>query len=181
MGLGTNAQTAIRALRKTFTKGGIEPLRLALAATGDLCDLVSFRDESGFIPAIAAQDSAWQSVTPFVPPRHLKSRGKNALEGQIRAELRSRGFPEPITVHPFVPMHDRQSSSDPSGESNVRGRHADWSRFRHFVLSRKRGPAPPLACGFAIRLEFEQPVCGPIALGYGSHFGLGLFEGCAGV
>ena len=180
MGLGANAQSAIRALRKTFTKGDIEPLRLALAATKDLCDLTRrIHDESGFIAAIAAHGSAWQSVTPFVPPRHLKARGKNALEGQIRAELHSRGFPEPIMVHPFVPTHVRQSSSDPSGGSNVRGRHADWSRFRHFVLSRKRGPAPPLACGFAIRLEFDQPVYGPIALGYGSHFGLGLFEGCA--
>ena len=38
-GLGANAQAAIRAARKTFTKGGIEPLRLALAATGDLSDM----------------------------------------------------------------------------------------------------------------------------------------------
>ena len=26
-----------------------------------------------------------------------------------------------------------------------------------------------------LRLEFEHPVSGPIALGHGSHFGLGLF------
>ena len=32
------------------------------------------------------------------------------------------------------------------------------------------------AVGFAIRLEFDEPIYGPIALGYGSHFGLGLFE-----
>jgi CRISPR-associated protein Csb2 len=30
--------------------------------------------------------------------------------------------------------------------------------------------------GLSLRLTFEQPVRGPIALGFGSHFGLGLFE-----
>ena len=28
---------------------------------------------------------------------------------------------------------------------------------------------------FVCRIELEQPACGPITLGYGSHFGLGLF------
>ncbi|MCH8036006.1 MAG: GNAT family N-acetyltransferase [Proteobacteria bacterium] len=31
----------------------------------------------------------WVSFTPFVPPRHLKRSGKNALAGQIEAELAS--------------------------------------------------------------------------------------------
>jgi len=32
-----------------------------------------------------------------------------------------------------------------------------------------------LCRGFAVRLLFDDPVPGPIALGYGCHFGLGLF------
>jgi len=41
----------------------------------------------------------------------------------------------------------------------------------------RRHPArrPPVDAGFAVRLTFDAPVRGPIALGYGSHFGLGLF------
>jgi hypothetical protein len=33
--------------------------------------------------------------------------------------------------------------------------------------------------GFAVRLTFETPVKGPLVLGYGSHFGLGLFVATA--
>ena len=180
MGLGVKAQAAIRAVRKTFTKGDIEPLRLALAAAGSLSDLAQLPDKYGHtIVAITTRASVWQSVTPFVPPRHLKARGKNGLEGQIRAELRSRGFPEPTRVHQLAPMRRNQSISKPSNGGAVRGSKVDWARFRYFVLTRQRGPGPPVACGFAIHLEFDQPVSGPIALGYGSHFGLGLFERCA--
>lgn len=29
--------------------------------------------------------------------------------------------------------------------------------------------------GFGLRLEFAEPVAGPLMLGYASHYGLGLF------
>lgn len=166
-GLGPNAQAAIRKVRRTFTKGGIEPLRLALVGTGDLRDLIRLpgRYEQR-LTRIAGRATIWQSMTPFVAPRFIKARGKNTLEGQIRAELRSRKFPEPVVVHRLAPMN---RTAEESGE-------ATWNRFRHFRLIRQRGPEPPVACGFAIQLEFERPVYGPIALGYGSHFGLGFFE-----
>lgn len=28
---------------------------------------------------------------------------------------------------------------------------------------------------YGFEIEFAEPVCGPIALGFGCHFGLGLF------
>ena len=172
MGLGGEAQAAIRAVRQTFTKGGIEPLRLALAGLGDLRDLIRLPGEHGRrLAAILAPAMTWKSATPFVPPRHLKARGKNALDGQVRAELQSRGFPQPAEVSQLAPMRGDEARPEPAvGE-------VKWSRFRHFVLARRaRAPAPPAAQGFAIRLRFHEPVRGPIALGYGSHFGLGLFN-----
>ena len=171
MGLGAEAQAAIRAVRKTFTKGGIEPLRLALAAVGCLRDLIRLPDEHGRrLAAIVTPATVWQSTTPFVPVRHIKTQGKNTLEGQVRAELRSRGFPEPAEVRLLGPMARLWTGAAvDSGE-------VKWSRFRHFVLVRSRGPAPPAHRGFAVRLRFHEPVNGPIALGYGSHFGLGLFN-----
>ncbi len=177
VGLGAEAQAAIRAARRTFTKGGIEPLRLALAATGELSDLVRLPRRYGQrVARITDCASIWQSATPFVPPRYIKVRGKNTLEGQIRAELSSRGFPEPIAVHQLASMPRNRNDTVPTnGAADERGK-ATWSRLRHFKLVRRRGPEPPAACGFAIRLEFEPPISGPIALGYGSHFGLGLFE-----
>lgn len=51
-----------------------------------------------------------------------------------------------------------------------RARTIRFHRFRH-----KRGITQPDRLGAALRLEFESPVSGPLALGYGCHFGLGLF------
>ena len=176
-GLGAEAQDAIRAARTTFTKGGIEPLRLALAATGEVRELTRLSGAYGRRLALLTGGAAcWQSATPFVPPRYVKARGENTLEGQIRAELRSRGFPRPVAVERLAPMRPRRRDSarlvGPFAERDA----AAWNRFRHFKLMRQRGPEPPIACGFAIWLKFKHPVPGPIALGYGSHFGLGLFE-----
>lgn len=168
MGLGTHAQDAVRSARRTFTKGGLEPLRLALAAMGDWDHLNHLPGRFGRrIVQLTSDGATWQSLTPFVAPRYLKARGKNTIEGQIRAELDSRRFPQPAAVHQLAPMSRNRNAV--AGETT-------WNRFRHFKFVRQRGPAPPIACGFAIRLEFDRPVTGPIALGYGSHFGLGLFE-----
>ena len=103
----------------------------------------------------------WESVTPFVPPRYLKKSGKNNLEGQVNAELISRGFPEAKRIQ----VLEEQSKS-----------------LRHFIRVRRRGenpPQPPVDIGLAIRIEFTQPLGAdrlPLALGYASHFGLGLFS-----
>ena len=165
-GLGTEAQGAIRAARKTFTKGGIEPLRLALAATGDAPDLTRLAGEYGKqLARLIDCATEWRSITPFVPPRYIKARGRNTLEGQIRAEFRSRGLPEPVAVE-----------SEPIGETLAKGSAGISQRFRHFRLIRQRGPQPPVAYGFAIRIEFAEAVPGPLAIGYGSHFGLGLLQ-----
>ncbi len=178
MGLGASAQATIRVARRTFTKGGVEPLRLALAALGDPRDFVRLPGTYGQrLAQLTSCSTTWRSLTPFVPPRHIKARGKNSLEGQICAELRSRGFPVPTVVRQLVPMPAVPSDSTPPHGTVLEDRATNWSRFRHFTLSRQRGPAPPIAFGFAVRLEFQQLVRGPIALGYGSHFGMGLFEG----
>lgn len=182
--LGAKAQATIRAARKTFTKGGIESLRLALAATGDFHDLARLVDEYGrnqghHIARLTEPASTWQSVTPFVPPRYIKVRGKNSLEGQIRTELITRGFSNPASVTILAPPIQHQNVAPESRTSDKNGM-VTWNHFRHFKLARQRGPQPPLNCWFAIRLEFESPVRGPIAIGYGSHFSLGLFEHCGG-
>lgn len=95
----------------------------------------------------------WVSLTPFVPSRHLKKRGHNGLEGQVAAELAWRGLPAPLRVE-----------VDPR---------AAW---RHFRCSRQAaGKGPPQRVWFGLRLTFDEPLSGPLLLGYGSHFGLGQF------
>ena len=60
-----------------------------------------------------------------------------------------------------------------SNFTNLSGKKVYWLDFRNQrkTGNGSRGPSPPT--GF--RIKFKEPVKGPIALGYGSHFGLGLF------
>lgn len=53
------------------------------------------------------------------------------------------------------------------------GRLTRWSAFRTRRIEGdgRRGPAG----GYGFRIEFVEPVAGPIALGYGAHFGMGVF------
>lgn len=159
MGLGDAAQHAIRTMRRTWTKGGAGDLQVALAGRGDLNMLRSLPDpldrQLELLIGPQAGASYWLSSTPFVAPRFLKSRGANTLIGQINAELASRSLP---------PVRNVEVT-----ESSVR-------TFRHFICCRQHGgTSPPADIGFSLRLEFSEPVSGPITLGYASHFGLGMF------
>lgn len=162
IGLDAAAQRAVRAVRRTFTKGGIGPLRLAVVAASGLHRLRRLPGPYGDGLRSVLGDSngatQWASLTPFVPPRHLKKNGRNALQGQVATELASRGFPAPIELRVLDARDD-----------------ARLLRLRHFVRSRRFGPEPPIDCGFALSLRFAEPLPGPIALGYGCHFGLGVF------
>jgi CRISPR-associated protein Csb2 len=165
MGLGSHAQSAVRRLKRTWTKGGVGDLQLALAGQGELDDLrtlpapLDVGVEALLGPVGGAR--TWVSLTPLVLPRHLKPRGKNAFEGQVIAELASRGMP-PATVE-------------------LLGLNDETRKLRHAVRAR-RHPArpPPQDTGFAVRLIFDRAVRGPIALGYASHYGLGLFSADTG-
>jgi CRISPR-associated protein Csb2 len=162
MGLSAHDQAAVRAVRQTFVKGGVEPLRLALSGSGVLSDLSRTTGIHGgrlrSILGTNASSTAWRSVTPFVPPRFVKKRGSNTIAGQVMAELESRGLPVPAEV----------TLIDPHTDDDAR-------RQRHFVRSRRRGPPPPADCGFTLELRFASAIRGPLCLGYGSHYGLGLF------
>ncbi len=48
-----------------------------------------------------------------------------------------------------------------------------WHRLR---AVRRGGGARAALRGVGVRLEFEEPVAGPIALGWGAHFGMGRFR-----
>jgi len=160
MGLGAAAQKAIRGIRRTWTKGGVGDLHIGLAGQGNIEDLRHLPAplDKGISAVLGPPEGAcnWVSLTPLVLPRHRKARGASTLQGQILAELASRGMP-PAAAE-VLKWDDRTRT------------------LRHAVRVR-RHPAkpPPTDEGFAVRLIFDEPVRGPIALGYASHFGLGLF------
>lgn len=163
MRLDASAQAAVRAVRTTFTKGGVGPLRLALVGSGSLAELRGLAGVYGVklcgLIGPSAGATEWTSVTPFVPPRYLKKRGKNTLEGQIIAELTTRGYPGPVSIIVLDARSD-----------------ARLLRMRHFIRSRRQGPAAPVDVGYSLALRFAEPISGPLCLGYGCHFGLGMFS-----
>lgn len=96
---------------------------------------------------------------PFtVHPWHVK---KNfTVQDQLRRECRERGLPEVLKLEPLpsIRVNDRER------------RPVHFHRFRS-----RRGLVQPDRHGSFWRIEFAEPIQGPLALGFGCHFGLGLF------
>jgi CRISPR-associated protein Csb2 len=106
-------------------------------------------------PELVRSATTWQSATPFAPPRHAKRRTPWAqhVARQVVEELSRRGKPAPATVE-LIP--------------------GDWASYRtHRAVKNERLAGARRAAG--LRITFDQPVSGPIAIGSLSHFGLGLF------
>jgi len=113
----------------------------------------------GFDGATAA---VWESVTPYVPPRHHLRRGKprlrESLQHQVRRELSLRGLGE-------AELAAVEQMGDPEWVA-VHLPRKERSRVA-FIGDRR---------GYRLRLRFPSPVAGPIRLGHSSSFGLGLFR-----
>lgn len=103
----------------------------------------------------------WESLTPYVPPRHHLRKGKprsnETIAAQVQRELKLQGVLDsgnaairviggPVWVAVHIPARKRDQ--------------------RAFVGNRP---------GYRVRIELSEPVSGPILLGHSSHFGLGLF------
>jgi CRISPR-associated protein Csb2 len=107
-----------------------------------------------------ASSAQFESATPFIPTHHhRKGRGPFAewLKGEITRECAHAGLQPPTEVAPL------ESLVKPGGHRYF------WQEFRR---NRRQEPSQR---GYGFRLTFSEPVRGPFALGYGSHFGLGLF------
>jgi CRISPR-associated protein Csb2 len=170
-GFGATERRALGGLRRLWQPGGRPDLSLILLNLGEPEDFGGFdagRDESLSLAA----SRVWCSRTPFVLVRHPKRHrdGSPKLrpdatwidgpEDQLRRELSLRGLPQPVAVEPVRGAF-------------VRGRDLTWLHFRRQRQSGGGREGMPGAFGF--RLEFEKPIAGPLALGYGAHFGLGQF------
>jgi CRISPR-associated protein Csb2 len=127
--------------------------------------------QSGGRPALRCIPVQWNagpseakvfvSTTPFVPPRHAKFK-RDDFETWIRTEVArecaNHGLPTPVKV---------------SGVRELAlsgGRSVRWFEFRR---NRKDDP---VRSGYGLRIEFNQEIKLPLALGYGCHFGLGQFR-----
>ncbi len=161
---------ALDSFRKMHSpKTGLE-LSLLLVGAGDA-------DLGRHIPIIS-RSNKWRTVTPYIPVRHYKTRGQKRdtcayadfPETVLREELRNRGFPQPTSLStlPRCDLWDHSKKGISDSSKNL-----SWLQFRRErVLGKGRKGQHP-GCGFEI--EFDEPVQGPVAMGYGCHYGLGLF------
>lgn len=161
-------------------KGGHD-LQLVLLGIGQAVDFGGVDERTGH-SQILATSSEWVSRTPFVPARHLKiTRAEAAnpeqrneasmreLRGLVRLELAQRKqfamLAERVEIEPLIGR---------GCAGTYLGAHfTTWFKFRRERLSGDGKKAGSFAYGF--RLTFPEPVSGPIAIGYGCHFGLGVF------
>lgn len=112
-------------------------------------------------PGFDGQSSRiWQSVTPYVPPRHHLRGGKEregeSIVAQIRRELQQRKISDEVEV---------ELLGGPQWVSVHMPRRA--AHKRAFLGDRR---------GQMVRLRFSASVAGPIRLGHSASFGLGLFR-----
>ena len=131
--------------------GSVKEWRLALEGFGQPAD---FASNGG----IFATSRRWRSATPFLAAGHLKTYG---YPGEVRRLLERRGLDAAgveVNELPTIPVGGTER------------------RAIHFHRFRSRGrEAQPDAAGALLRILSPVPVEGPLSIGYGSHFGLGLF------
>lgn len=146
------AGTPIRALDRITRLWfrGENDWQVILEQYGKLCDIQGSR--------YVGKSRQWISVTPYLHPWFRKS--SFTVEDQIRRECRERGLLEP-QLEPLDTIKIRDRDRRP----------VHFHRFRS-----KRGMTQPDRQGSFWRLSFPESIGGPLALGFGCHYGLGIFR-----
>ena len=173
-GFDSDALSALRRLGKVWGRGGHD-LQLVLLGVGGP------EDFAGSEPAAAGslilrRSREWQSLTPFVPTRH----GKLTAGGAPKVDADSQQIGGP--AHDLLRLL-RQShpGSDPTvvEPRDIAPTHPPL-RWLQFQRRRTAGYGMSAGSrGFGFRVRFTREVAGPVAVGYGAHFGLGLFQSVA--
>lgn len=167
MGFGPKELDAAIRLEEVDLRPEHDPVRLRISGAFDSASL-------GQIWPGFASSVQWVSYSPYVMSRHPKvtragapKLGRDGTQldspdNQLRAEWRQRMRNDP-SLPPIIGLRS-------CGREKRQG---DWSGYR---LSRMKALEPaPIQRGLAFHLTFADAVTGPVALGYGCHFGLGVF------
>ena len=170
IGLDLEARQALEQLRQTWGYDSYK-LQLVLLGVGEPKDFGGENAAAGHALPLG-KGREWISLTPFVPTRHAKTHRNGAPKFDaagvpigspqhdlLRLLLES-GFPQPTKVE-LVP------------HLQLASRRIHWLEFQR---TRRNGRGCKAGeRGYGFHITFPEAVRGPIAIGYGAHFGLGLF------
>jgi CRISPR-associated protein Csb2 len=151
-GLDAPSRRVLGALTRLWTRDGLEWQLILEGVAAD--------EQLGSSSRLLESGQEWRSVTPYLHPWHVKKRFR--VEDQIRRECRERGLPEPAELEAVAEVEVSPGQCR---------RPIHFHRFRS-----KRGLIQPDRQGGFWRLTFPEAMRGPLALGFGCHFGLGLFQ-----
>jgi CRISPR-associated protein Csb2 len=163
MGFDRAARLALRRLNKVWGHEGHD-IRLVLIGIGD--------PESFSECALFGTSKVWRSITPFVSTLHMKSYG----DGRPKIDP-ANGWQIGSAGHDLKRLLSKQHpEAKIRQDKQITLTNQRTLRSLQYQTSRpdgasKRGNGD--SGSFVI--EFPEPRTGPLALGYGSHFGLGLF------
>lgn len=101
-------------------------------------------------PGVRPMARRVKSSTPFVTVRHWRKGRDTFIEDEIRRECENHKLPPPVSIRRLSDLA--------------------VTRFRR---NREDEPSRP---GYAVEIEFPEPVQTPFSLGYACHYGLGQFE-----
>ncbi len=171
MGFRLLEQEALQRLKEVYIDRE-SCVQLTLLGLGMPEDFGGTSLEKGQCPLLARARS-WVSRTPFLPTRHPKATRAGvpkvdatgfqigSPEHELLRLLLLAGFPEPVAVEPVA-------------STRLGGQDVPWHAFVRRREMDERRPAANGA-GYGFRIEFAEPVQGPVAVGYASHFGMGGF------
>lgn len=147
------------------------PLQLILLGMGKAMDFAGDNVVAGQCPLFSAS-TVWESRTPFIPTRHPKA----TRTGQPK--LDNFGFQIGSAAHDLIRLlteagYPRPQKIEPIHHVILGGKPTRWLAFR--TTRPTGGGLRATNAGTGFRITFAEPVTGPIALGYGAHFGLGTF------
>jgi CRISPR-associated protein Csb2 len=166
-GFGRGEIAAFTALRDLILGQGSMKLRVQLVGLGQ---------RANFSTSLLRKSTVWESVTPFVAHRHLKQRGpKRDLLDPDLDDWRF-AFLQ-LTARELIEQHYGTSpmAIEPAKGNSGSLRAIDFRRYRE----NRRPESQGRWFGF-LRIQFAKPLTGPLTIGYGSHFGLGLFAAAEG-
>jgi CRISPR-associated protein Csb2 len=171
MGFESEDQRALQNLNEVWSGDEIR-VKLLLLGLGLQQDFGGLDLGRGQCPLLVSSRS-WVSRTPFVPTRHPKISRAGAIkrdstglqigspEHELVRLLGLAGFPVPVAVERVA-------------GTVLCGREVAWQEFQ-CRRSGGEGRRAAYDRGYGFRIEFAEEVRGPVAVGYASHFGMGVF------